>query len=72
MAGSILGTRVQRVEDPRLITNGGRYVDDLRIAGDVPFVGAAVAHYVRCSVADAVLTAIHPDEDSAILGFIAV
>ena len=27
---SILGTRVIRTEDPRLLTAGGVYVDDLR------------------------------------------
>ena len=27
---SILGTRVIRTEDPRLLTSGGVYVDDLR------------------------------------------
>ena len=29
MAGSILGTRVQRKEDPKFLTTGGVYVDDL-------------------------------------------
>ena len=28
---SILGTRVVRIEDPRLLTAGGTYVDDLRV-----------------------------------------
>jgi carbon-monoxide dehydrogenase large subunit len=28
---SILGTRVMRTEDPRLLTLGGTYVDDLRV-----------------------------------------
>src|SRR4030088_1055880 len=28
---SILGTRVVRTEDPRLLTVGGTYVDDLRV-----------------------------------------
>ena len=27
---SIMGTRVIRTEDPRLLTGGGVYVDDLR------------------------------------------
>ena len=46
---SILGTRVVRTEDPRLLTAGGTYVDDLRIpeleqAGRVTFVRSPVAH----------------------------
>ena len=28
---SILGTRVVRIEDPRLLTAGGTYVDDVRV-----------------------------------------
>jgi len=43
---SILGTRVVRTEDPRLLTAGGTYVDDLRVpelatAGRVTFVRSA-------------------------------
>jgi aerobic carbon-monoxide dehydrogenase large subunit len=46
---SILGTRVMRTEDPRLLTVGGTYVDDLRIpelaqAARVTFVRTPVAH----------------------------
>jgi carbon-monoxide dehydrogenase large subunit len=46
---SILGTRVVRTEDPRLLTVGGTYVDDLRIpeleqAARVTFVRSPVAH----------------------------
>ena len=29
MAGSILGNNVRRIEDPRMITGNGRYIDDL-------------------------------------------
>ena len=72
MVGSILGTRVLRVEDPRFITTGGRYVDDLRIDGDVPFTGAAVAHYVRSAVAHGMITAIDTAEARAMPGVIAV
>ena len=36
--GSILGNRVLRVEDPRMLTVGGTYVEDVELAG------AAVAH----------------------------
>jgi len=46
---SILGTRVVRTEDPRLLTVGGTYVDDLRVpeledAARVTFVRSPVAH----------------------------
>src|SRR6516165_12104826 len=46
---SILGTRVMRTEDPRLLTAGGVYVDDLRTpelnrAACVTFVRSPVAH----------------------------
>ena len=72
VVGSILGTRVLRVEDPRFITSGGRYVDDLRIDGDVAFTGAAVAHYVRSAVAHGVITAIDTAEARAMPDVIAV
>jgi carbon-monoxide dehydrogenase large subunit len=46
---SILGTRVVRTEDPRLLTTGGTYVDDLRVpelaqASRVTFVRSPIAH----------------------------
>jgi carbon-monoxide dehydrogenase large subunit len=43
---SILGTRVLRTEDPRFLTTGGVYTDDLRLPGacHVHFVRSAVAH----------------------------
>ena len=72
MVGSILGTRVLRVEDPRFITTGGRYVDDLRIDGDVPFTGAATVHYVRSAVAHGVITSIDTSEARTMPGVIAV
>ena len=45
---SILGTRVIRTEDPRLLTAGGVYVDDLR---EPELEGAARATFVRSTVA---------------------
>ena len=47
MSGSILGSRVLRSEDPRLLTVGGTYLDDV----DVP--GVAYVTYVRSSLAHA-------------------
>ena len=46
---SILGTRVIRTEDPRLLTAGGVYVDDLRTpelnaAARLTFVRSPLAH----------------------------
>jgi aerobic carbon-monoxide dehydrogenase large subunit len=43
---SILGTRVLRTEDPRFLTTGGIYTDDLRLPGacHVQFVRSTVAH----------------------------
>jgi carbon-monoxide dehydrogenase large subunit len=43
---SILGTRVMRREDPKLLTTGGIYVDDLREEGALwaTFVRSTVAH----------------------------
>src|SRR3954469_10767005 len=51
---SILGTRVLRVEDPKFLTTGGVYVDDLRDprlsgAGHVTYVRSVMAH-ARISV----------------------
>jgi carbon-monoxide dehydrogenase large subunit len=72
VAGSILGTRVVRTEDPRFMTTGGRYVDDLRLTGEVPFAGAAVAHYVRSTVAHGVITDIDTAEARSMTGVLAV
>jgi len=56
MAGSILGNRVLRKEDPKFLTTGGVYVDDLL---DEPALrGAVHVTYVRSSVAHGVVTGI--------------
>jgi aerobic carbon-monoxide dehydrogenase large subunit len=49
---SILGTRVIRTEDPRFLTTGGIYTDDLRLPGacHVHFVRSVVAHARIASV----------------------
>jgi len=52
---SILGTRVIRTEDPRLLTSGGVYVDDVR---EPELVGAVRATFVRSTVAHALITGI--------------
>jgi carbon-monoxide dehydrogenase large subunit len=50
---SILGTRVLRVEDPKFLTTGGVYVDDLT---DPRLDGAGYVTYVRSVVAHARIT----------------
>src|SRR3954454_24993140 len=50
---SILGTRVLRVEDPKFLTTGGVYADDLR---DPRLEGAGHVTYVRSVVAHARVT----------------
>ena len=49
---SILGNRVQRLEDPKFLTVGGTYVADLDLPGSVhaAFVRSSVAHAVIESV----------------------
>jgi CO/xanthine dehydrogenase Mo-binding subunit len=47
---SILGTRVLRTEDPRFLTTGGVYTDDV---ADERLAGACHVHFVRSAVAHA-------------------
>ena len=66
---SILGTRVIRTEDPRLLTSGGVYVDDLRTP---ELHGAARVTFVRSPVAHGRITGIDVAEASQEPGVIAV
>jgi carbon-monoxide dehydrogenase large subunit len=50
--GSILGNRVTRVEDPRFLTTGGNYVDDIRFDREAHVV------YVRSPYAHADITSV--------------
>jgi aerobic carbon-monoxide dehydrogenase large subunit len=52
---SILGTRVRRTEDPRLLTTGGVYTEDL---ADDRLAGSCHLHFVRSPVAHAAITGI--------------
>jgi carbon-monoxide dehydrogenase large subunit len=54
---SIMGTRVVRFEDPRLLTAGGTYTDDLR---EPELVGAAHVTFVRSPFAHARITGVDP------------
>src|SRR5205085_2106374 len=53
---SILGNRVLRKEDPKFLTTGGTYVDDL------PLPGAAFVTYVRSTMAHARITELDTSE----------
>ena len=63
---SILGTRVTRVEDPDLLTVGGKYVDDLAPADAVHAV------FVRSEMAHAEIAGIDVSEAIAAPGVVAV
>ncbi len=66
---SILGTRVVRKEDPKFLTTGGTYVDDI---DDPRLAGAARVTFVRSTMAHARITSIDVDEAKAAPGVIAV
>jgi carbon-monoxide dehydrogenase large subunit len=61
MPGSILGTRVKRLEDPALITGRGRYVGDVHPASlaHLAFVRSPIAHG-RIAGLDVSAAAAHP------------
>ena len=70
MAGSILGNRVLRKEDPKFLTTGGVYVDDMR---DEPLLaGAAHVTFVRSPLAHANIRGIDASAALAAPGVIAV
>jgi len=60
--GSILGNRVTRVEDPRMLSSGGTYVDDLALPGAVWIT------YVRSTVAHARIESIDVTDAAALPG----
>jgi carbon-monoxide dehydrogenase large subunit len=66
---SIMGTRVLRTEDPRLLTEGGVYVDDLRVP---ELTQALFATFVRSPMAHARITGIDASEALKQPGAIAV
>ncbi|MGW9306920.1 xanthine dehydrogenase family protein molybdopterin-binding subunit [Saccharomonospora azurea] len=66
---SIVGTRVVRVEDDKLITTGGTYIDDLR---EDALTGAVHATFVRSPIAHATVTSIDTSEAEAAPGVVAV
>jgi aerobic carbon-monoxide dehydrogenase large subunit len=66
---SIMGTRVVRTEDPRLLTAGGTYVDDLRVP---ELTGAAFVTFVRSPMGHARITGIDASAALAEPGVVAV
>jgi carbon-monoxide dehydrogenase large subunit len=70
VVGSILGNRVIRKEDPKFLTTGGVYVDDLH---DEPLLsGAAHVVYVRSTAAHGRITSIDADEARSMPGVLGV
>jgi len=65
-AGSILGTRVLRTEDPGLLTGSRRYLADLKLPGRLHAV------FVRSDVAHGVLGDIHVDDARSMPGVVDV
>jgi carbon-monoxide dehydrogenase large subunit len=66
---SIVGTRVVRTEDHKLITQGGGYVDDLR---EPALNGAVHAMFVRSPIAHARIASIDTSQASQAPGVVAV
>jgi carbon-monoxide dehydrogenase large subunit len=64
-----MGTRVLRTEDPRLLTKGGVYTDDLRLP---ELTGAAYVTIVRSPVAHALITGIDASAATELPGVVAV
>jgi carbon-monoxide dehydrogenase large subunit len=63
---SILGNRVLRTEDPKFLTVGGKYLDDL------PIDGALHVTYVRSTVAHARLASVDTSEAAGAPGVVGV
>jgi aerobic carbon-monoxide dehydrogenase large subunit len=66
---SIMGTRVARTEDPRLLTVGGAYVDDIRVP---ELTGAARVTFVRSPIGHARITGIDASAALTAPGVVAV
>jgi len=64
---SIFGNRVVRVEDPRLLTGGARYVENIALPGEAAWVG-----FVRSPLAHARIAAIDDGAARAMPGVLGV
>lgn len=69
MAGSILGNRVPRLEDPKFLTTGGVYVDDVV---DPALDGALHVTYVRSTVAHGRILSVDTEAALEMPGVVAV
>ena len=66
---SILGTRVRRIEDPRFLTSGGVYTEDIV---DDRLTGACHVFFVRSPIAHARISGIDTSQAAAAPGVLAV
>ena len=66
MGTSVIGTRVKRREDPRLVTGGGRFV------ADMPANNALYAYFVRSHIAHARIRGIDVSYAQSLPGVVAV
>lgn len=69
MSGSILGNRVERKEDPKFLTTGGVYVDDL---SDEVLNDAAHVVYARSAVAHGTILSIDISDAQSMPGVLGV
>ena len=69
MGGSILGNRVLRKEDPKFLTVGGTYVDDMT---EPLLDGAVHVTYVRSQVAHGTITSIDASDALSMPGVLAI
>ncbi|MEX1217897.1 MAG: xanthine dehydrogenase family protein molybdopterin-binding subunit [Acidimicrobiales bacterium] len=66
---SVMGTRVERREDPLFLTGGARYTADLQ---EPLLAGALYAHFVRSTIAHARITELDVSEALAAPGVVAI
>ena len=69
MAGSVLGEKVLRKEDPKFLTTGGVYLDDF---DDPRLEGAVHVVFARSSIAHGTINSIDTSEAATMPGVIAV
>ena len=69
---SVLGTKVLRKEDPRLLVGEGRYVADLNQTDDPRITGVVHVAFVRSTVAHAEIASIDIDDAVAAPGVVGV
>ena len=62
MAGSVLGEKVLRKEDPKFLTTGGVYIDDFE---DPRLDGATYVVFARSPIAHGTINSIDVDEAAA-------